>query len=264
MVGQQFEQRDIVLQSHDNTLRRISEIHRSYDALQYPLLFCRGEDGYSVDIPHHNPITEMPLKKTVSAASFYSYRLMVRQDEINHLLYFRSFLSQFLVAMYAKIESERLNFIKNNQAQLRAESYIHLRDAVGRQDADANQLGQIVIDDVICAEIPDLNKDPLLYDIVKSNMIHGPCGSINHNSPLMKEGRCSKRYPRPLRKDTQTGDDGYPQYRRRSPSDGGFIIDINGMQLDNRWVVPYNPVLSRTFNAHINIEYCNSVKSINL
>jgi hypothetical protein len=34
------------------------------------------------------------------------------------------------------------------------------------------------------------------------------------------------------------------------------------MELDNRWVVPYNPVLSRTFNAHINIEYCNSVKSI--
>lgn len=34
MVGQQFEHRDIVLQSRDNTLRSVSEIHRSYDALQ--------------------------------------------------------------------------------------------------------------------------------------------------------------------------------------------------------------------------------------
>lgn len=32
--------------------------------------------------------------------------------------------------------------------------------------------------------------------------------------------------------------------------------------IDNRWVVPYNPVLLRTFNAHINVELCSSVKSI--
>lgn len=44
----------------------------------------------------------------------------------------------------------------------------------------------------------------------------------------MKDGTCSKWYPRPLLKDTQTGDDGYPQYRRRSPLDGGFTAEING------------------------------------
>ena len=32
------------------------------------------------------------------------------------------------------------------------------------------------IDDIICAEIPDRNIDPDLYDIVTSNMMHGPCG----------------------------------------------------------------------------------------
>ena len=68
---------------------------------------------------------------------------MVRQGEDNHLLYFRSLFSQLLVDMYAKIETERLNYIRNNQAQLRADIYIHLRDAVVRQDADAIQLGQI-------------------------------------------------------------------------------------------------------------------------
>ena len=34
------------------------------------------------------------------------------------------------------------------------------------------------------------------------------------------------------------------------------------MEYDNRWVVPYCPLLSRIFNAHINVEYCNSVKAI--
>ncbi|XP_055923265.1 uncharacterized protein LOC129953811 [Eupeodes corollae] len=34
------------------------------------------------------------------------------------------------------------------------------------------------------------------------------------------------------------------------------------VEVDNRWVVPYCPLLSKIFNAHINVEYCNSVKSI--
>lgn len=93
-------------------------------------------------------------------------------------------------------------------------------------------------------------------------MIHGPCGILNKNSPCMVNGFCSKRYPRSLLKDTQTGEDGYPQYRRRSTDDGGFTANIKGINLDNSWVVPYNPVLSRTFKAHINVEFCNSIKSI--
>lgn len=51
-------------------------------------------------------------------------------------------------------------------------------------------------------------------------------------------------------------------YRRQSPYKGGFTFNVNGVSIDNRWVVPYNPVLLRTFNAHINVEYCNSVNSI--
>jgi hypothetical protein len=31
IVGQQFKKRDIVLQSHDNKLQQISELHRSYN-----------------------------------------------------------------------------------------------------------------------------------------------------------------------------------------------------------------------------------------
>ncbi|XP_023209444.1 uncharacterized protein LOC111612464 [Centruroides sculpturatus] len=66
--------------------------------------------------------------------------------------------------------------------------------------------------------------------------------------------------------ETITGNDGYPQYHRRSTEDGGKFITLkvcnNDIEVDNRWVVPYSPLLSKTFKAHINVEYCNSVKSI--
>lgn len=62
-------------------------------------------------------------------------------------------------------------------------------------------------DQIIRAEFPNPEEDPELYYI---NMIHGPCGSLNVNSPCMNEDKCTKRYPRPYLNETQIGEDGYP------------------------------------------------------
>ncbi|GBM23771.1 hypothetical protein AVEN_271132-1 [Araneus ventricosus] len=34
------------------------------------------------------------------------------------------------------------------------------------------------------------------------------------------------------------------------------------VEIDNRWVVPDSPTLSKMFQAHITVEYCNCVMSI--
>ncbi|GFX85755.1 ATP-dependent DNA helicase [Trichonephila clavipes] len=60
---------------------RINETHRAYDALKYPLMFFRGEDGYQINIPKRHETTKIPLSKTVSASEFYSYRIMERYGE---------------------------------------------------------------------------------------------------------------------------------------------------------------------------------------
>lgn len=121
------------------------------------------------------------------------------------------------------------------------------------------------IDSIICAEIPPII-DTELYEVVKKNMIHGPCGEHNRESPCMIENKCSKRYPRALLADTITGNDGYPHYRRRSVEDNGRTITLQvknkNVVVNNSWIVPYSPLLSKTFKAHCNVEYCNSVKSI--
>ena len=88
------------------------------------------------------------------------------------------------------------------------------------------------IDSVISAELPDPEQDPRLFEIICKNMVHGPCGSINPNSPCMKDEKCTKRYPRQLLRDTETGDDGYPLYRRRKPEDGGVRTKLK-MKINN-------------------------------
>src|SRR5947207_6842589 len=75
----------------------------------------------------------------------------------------------------------------------------------------------------------------------------------------MKDGKCSKKYPKMFSEETIWSDDGYPIYRRSN--NGRTFVSSNGVQLDNRWVVPYCPYLSKRYNAHINVEICSSISA---
>ncbi|XP_044575246.1 uncharacterized protein LOC123259048 [Cotesia glomerata] len=198
--------------------------------------------------------TGAETNKNVSSKDYYAYRLKIRRGLDNVILRFRELCQQFMVDMYAKIEGERLRYLRYNQLKLRLEEYIHLRDAIVN-NADAAEI-----------EIPDPSTDQLLFDIVTANMIHGPRGTFNRSSPCMSDGKCTKNFPKDFTNDTITNVDGYPIYRRRNPDNGGqsFIKNISNtdIDIDNRWVVPYSPLLSKTYNAHINVEFWSSVKSI--
>ncbi|PWZ18654.1 ATP-dependent DNA helicase PIF1 [Zea mays] len=112
---------------------------------------------------------------------------------------------------------------------------------------------------LISAEIPS-NKYPELRKMVIKHMMHGPCGSLNPNCPCTKgRNSCKNHYPRPFSDTTLQGKDSYPIYRRR---DDDRKEKVRGCELDNRWVVPYNPYLLRLFNCHINVEACGSIKAV--
>jgi hypothetical protein len=115
------------------------------------------------------------------------------------------------------------------------------------------------IDRLISAEIPDPQVDAALFDVVKSCMVHGPCGVLKPGAVCMQDGKCSKEFPKLFCEQTIVTDSGYPSYRR---PDNGSILNVAGHELDNRWIVPYNPELSKKFCAHINLEACMSIKSV--
>lgn len=129
------------------------------------------------------------------------------------------------------------------------------------------------IDEVICAELPTIETDPIseLTRIITSVRLHGPCGEINIHSPCISNARdslpkCTKHYPRNFLEETSVQENGYPLYRRRNNSSTYEIPhpqDRNQkFTIDNRWIVPYNPYLTRHFKAHINVEVCSSVQAI--
>jgi hypothetical protein len=111
------------------------------------------------------------------------------------------------------------------------------------------------IDKIICAEIPDPTKHCQLYNLVKSHMMHGPCGLARKSSPCMKgTNKCSKYFPKKYVERTVVDQDGYPIYKRSAKT---HTIMKNGITLDNRHVVPYNTRLLLKYQAHINMEWCN-------
>lgn len=90
-------------------------------------------------------------------------------------------------------------------------------------------------------------------------MLHGPCGVANYNSPCMVDNKYSKHFPKRFMERTTFDEQGYPLYRRR---DDGRTILKNEVELDNRFVVQYNPRLLLMFWAHLNVESCNQSRSI--
>ena len=138
VVGEQCCNRDIILQHKEEGMQRINELHRSYDALQYPLIFWKGQDGYNILLKHRDNITKLTSRE------MYCYYIMIRINSINYIHQFRELLNQFIVDMYVKIETERLLYIRLNQRKLRVENYDHLKDAI-QNDGNLEEMGKLII-----------------------------------------------------------------------------------------------------------------------
>ena len=87
IAGQQFNRSDIVLHSRDDNLQKISELHRSYNNLQYPLMLCRGENGYAINISHVDQIGGTTLRITVSV-SIYELLLLPYNGKTSQFQHF--------------------------------------------------------------------------------------------------------------------------------------------------------------------------------
>lgn len=96
------------------------------------------------------------------------------------------------------------------------------------------------IDSVICARIPE---DETLLPLVERFMMH------THGNLCARDANtCKKRFPKPLALETHIDERGFPVYQRLSQRD--------------RYVVPYNIILLKMANSHVNVELACNVNLI--
>ena len=107
MVGNDSEKGDIILEKQIGRLRKVAETNRAYDALQYSLIFWKGADRYHFLLRQSDPATRQTTNRKASAQAFYSFRLMTRNQNFNHLHTFKQLLNQFVPDTFAKIDSKK-------------------------------------------------------------------------------------------------------------------------------------------------------------
>jgi hypothetical protein len=145
-IGESFENKDIIVKSRSVSPQRISVLHPSYLALQYPLLFPYGDDGYRVDIPHRNVTDVLNIKRpNCTMREFFVYRIQDRPNEFSLILNSRRLLQQVLVDAYTMTESERLFYIHRQQTVLRCNTIQNLYNLQNQGDTDMSSMGQRVI-----------------------------------------------------------------------------------------------------------------------
>ncbi|CAN1332158.1 ATP-dependent DNA helicase pif1 [Linum perenne] len=144
--GQATYEQDIIVEHQNSRLERISVYHPSLMALQYPLLFPYGEDGWRSDIEVCSRTTDDDSDgKMLTQCDFYAYRLQTRLGEGHTLLLSGKVFQQYVVNAYALIEAERLEWIRDNQRKLRVNYYNGLMDAFLQGDTNVHLTGKHII-----------------------------------------------------------------------------------------------------------------------
>ncbi|XP_022008025.1 uncharacterized protein LOC110907339 [Helianthus annuus] len=133
-----------------------------YDPLSYPLFFPNGEAGWHPNIPRngvsinniHNDYDDIDEdaevanprggRTTVAMREYYCYKFQIRSTE-NVLLLGGRLLQQFVVDVYIKLETSRLQFCERNQIKIRAELYQGLVDCVHAGEVRPSRVGQRIV-----------------------------------------------------------------------------------------------------------------------
>jgi hypothetical protein len=111
-----------------------------------------------------------------------------------------------------------------------------------------------MVDAFILAQLPNPADDPIGYKVISSFMVHGPCGAGVTYSPRLVDGKCSKFYSKQFCDRTTILENGFAQYARPQ---NVLVVNKNGIDVDNRFIIPHNVDLVVKYQAHINVERVN-------
>lgn len=126
-----------MLRLREGGLQFITDTNPLYDPLHYVLMFPFGDHGWTYDMLNQSG-------KKISIMDWASSRLHIRANGLNLDFFGRLYL-QYVCDQYAKMEGQRLNYLRTHQSEIRAESYQNLQDALSTHDHNTHIGTKIIL-----------------------------------------------------------------------------------------------------------------------
>ncbi|GKC74528.1 uncharacterized protein Tco_1120411, partial [Tanacetum coccineum] len=144
--GNPTDCRDVLIEERGTyNVQRISELHPCFMALQYPLLFPYGEDGFHLNIPLNVPSSWKSSRKNVTLREYYAFRLHQRDIE-NPILHMAGRLFHtYVVDAYTAILDHDLEWYKRHQSTILSELYNGLHDRITNGETNMEHIGHRVV-----------------------------------------------------------------------------------------------------------------------
>nr|GMD66909.1 uncharacterized protein LOC109176597 [Ipomoea batatas] len=172
------DNRNIRVYAHSGRAQNIQYYYGCYDPLQYPLLFPFGDAGWHEGIERVFPnntstrntyasalyinandvsnveellqaeeavFREGKKRRSVSCREYYAYKFQMRSGDTSLLLHTGRLFQQFIVDIYIKVETQRLDYFRKKQQLCRSENFQGLVDSVGTGAVFGNDVGRRVI-----------------------------------------------------------------------------------------------------------------------
>ncbi|XP_058799382.1 uncharacterized protein LOC131668913 [Phymastichus coffea] len=126
-------------------LHYVSTMDPNVEPWIYPLFYPYGSRGWHKNIECAK-INENDKTRRVTRMAYTKYKIAVRPDEFNALLLGRRLFQQWTVDSYVKIEKDRIQWCKDHQREIKADTYQGLHDYLLNSANDIDgQVGKTVI-----------------------------------------------------------------------------------------------------------------------
>ena len=108
-------------------LQLISDLNPKAMPLHFTLLFPEGTLGYDQELKHQDGV------KRVSPREFFTYHLNTHQHVSGYIFRARRLFQEWILHAWIVCENQRLNYQRQHQQNLRADTYKNLQQAVAEQ-----------------------------------------------------------------------------------------------------------------------------------
>ncbi|KAL4287547.1 hypothetical protein AHAS_Ahas19G0197100 [Arachis hypogaea] len=211
--------------------------------LQLRLIKKRNTDGRRYNLPSASEVAafivgDFDTENLVRDVIIQTRSNQLKRIDVNH--------PQYLALHYTMVEAERLQYHRHHQNKFCSRQLQGLHECLIHGETQAAKTGKRVI-------LPSSFVGGSRYMYNNCKDAFAIC------SPCMVNGKCSKFYPMAFCEKTAIDNTGFPKYKC---SDNGRKMCKKNVDIDNRFIVPYNVTLLVKYGCHINVEYTFQTSAI--